>query len=196
MATYNAIKYNVDYGGFAGSLIPIATFTSDGSDSNATFTSGIDSTYDKYLFIINNIHPQTDNTTFGFNGSADSGSNYNVTKTTTFFRATQEENDSSAALSYETGKDIAQGTGDQQLAQSLSGDNDGNVSGKLWLFKPSSTTFVKHFIATVNETHGGDISINTHVAGYFNTTSAVDAVRFQMASGEIQGGTIQMFGVH
>jgi hypothetical protein len=196
MATYNAIKYNVDYGGFAGSLIPIATFTSDGSDSNATFTSGIDSTYDKYLFIINNIHPQTDNTTFGFNGSADSGSNYNVTKTTTFFRATQEENDSSAALSYETGKDIAQGTGDQQLAQSLSADNDGNVSGKLWLFNPSSTTFVKHFIATVNETHGGDISINTHVAGYFNTTSAVDAVRFQMASGEIQGGTIQMFGVH
>ena len=196
MSTYNAIKYNVDYGGFAGSLIPIATFTSDGSDSTASFTSGIDSTYDKYLFIFNNIHPQTDNTTFGFNGSTDSGSNYNVTKTTTFFRATQEENDSSAALSYETGKDIAQGTGDQQLAQSLSADNDGNVSGKLWLFNPSSTTFVKHFIATVNETHGGDISINSHVAGYFNTTSAVDAIRFQMASGEIQGGTIQMFGVH
>ena len=195
MATYNAIKYNVDYGGFAGSLIPIATFTSDGSDSTASFTSGIDSTYDKYLFIFNNIHPQTDNTTFGFNGSTDSGSNYNVTKTTTFFRATQEENDSSAALSYETGKDIAQGTGDQQLAQSLSADNDGNVSGKLLLFKPSSTTFVKHFIATMNETHGGDISINSHVAGYFNTTSAVDAIRFQMASGEIQGGTIQMFGV-
>jgi hypothetical protein len=195
MSTYNAIKYNVDYGGFAGSLIPIATFTSDGSDSTASFTSGIDSTYDKYLFIFNNIHPQTDNTTFGFNGSTDSGSNYNVTKTTTFFRATQEENDSSAALSYETGKDIAQGTGDQQLAQSLSADNDGNVSGKLLLFKPSSTTFVKHFIATMNETHGGDISINSHVAGYFNTTSAVDAIRFQMASGEIQGGTIQMFGV-
>ena len=196
MATYNAIKYNVDYGGSAGSLMPLATFTSDGSDTNATFTSGIDSTYDKYLFIINNIHPQTDNTTFGFNGSIDSGSNYNVTKTTTFFRGTQEENDSSAALSYQTDKDIAQGTGDQQLAQSLSGDNDGNVSGKLWLFNPSSTTFVKHFIATMNETHGGDLSINSHVAGYFNTTSAVDAVRFQMASGEIQGGTIQMFGVH
>ena len=196
MATYNAIKYNVDYGGFSGNLIPISTFTSDGSDSTASFTSGINSTYDKYLFIINNIHPQTDNTTFGFNGSIDSGSNYNVTKTTTFFRGTQEENDSSAALSYQTDKDIAQGTGDQQLAQSLSGDNDGNVSGKLWLFKPSSTTFVKHFIATMNETHGGDISINTRVAGYFNTTSAVDAIRFQMASGEIQGGTIQMFGVH
>lgn len=84
MATYNAIKYNVDYGGFAGSLIPIAVFTSDGSDATATFTSGIDSTYDTYLFIFNNIHPQTDNTTFGFNGSIDSGSNYNVTKTTTF----------------------------------------------------------------------------------------------------------------
>lgn len=196
MATYNAIKYNVDYGGFAGSLIPIAVFTSDGSDATATFTSGIDSTYDTYLFIFNNIHPQTDNTTFGFNGSIDSGSNYNVTKTTTFFRASHEENDSSAALSYQTGKDIASGTGFQQLAQSLSGDNDGNVSGKLWLFSPSSTTFVKHFSATMNETHGGDITMHNHVAGYFNTASAIDAVQFKMASGEIQGGTIQMFGAH
>jgi len=193
MSTYNAIRYNVDYAN-VGSLKLLSTQTASASAS-ISFTTGIDSTYDEYWFILNNIHPATDNTTFGFNGSIDSGSNYNVTKTTTFFRATHEENNTSSALEYQTGKDIAQGTGDQQLAQSLSADNDGNVSGILKLYNPSSTTYVKHFITQMNETHGGDISINTFVAGYFNTTSAVDAVRFQMSSGNIDDGTIQLFGV-
>ena len=195
MATYKSIRYNVDYQGNAGSLMPLLLFTSDGSDATADFTSKIDSTYKEYLFIFNNIHPETDNTTFGFNGSTDSGSNYNVTKTTTFWRASQEENDSAYAISYQTDKDIAQGTGYQQLAQSLSADNDGNVSGFLHLYNPSNTTFIKHFNAQVGETHGGDIAMNNYVGGYFNTTSAIDAIQFKMASDEIQAGTINMYGI-
>ena len=138
MATYNAIKYNVDYGGFAGSLMPLSTFTSDGSDATATFTSGIDSTYNEYLFIYNNIQRITDNVGNG---------------------------------------------------------NDECCSGLFRLYSPSSTTFVKHFMGVSNTYQNSDYSVNAFVGGYANTTSAIDGVQFKFASGEIQGGTIQMFGI-
>ena len=207
MATYASIKYDftpptatisAQVGG--GAMVLIKSIDSDGSDATMDFVDGasgvvLDSTYKTYIFKFMSIHPETDNTQFTFNGSIDSGSNYNVTKTTTFWRASHEENDSAAAISYQTDKDIAQGTGYQQLAQSLSADNDGNVSGELWLFNPSDTTFIKHFIATMSETHGGDIAMNNYVAGYFNTASAIDAIQFKMASDEIQAGTINMYGI-
>jgi hypothetical protein len=200
MATYNAIKYNVDYGGFAGSLIPIATFTSDGSDSNATFTSGIDSTYEEYLFIFNNIHPQTDNRGLRFIASTDGGSNYGVATTSTAFQATHGEGDAGGALAYNTEHDAAQSTSAISLISEQANDSDLALSGYMRLYNPASTTFVKHFmcVGTHSASGGGgdDAAAHRYIAGYINTTSAVNAIKFDMQSGEIQGGTIQMFGVH
>jgi len=178
-------------------LVLISTFTSDGSDATASFTSGINSTYKEYLFIFNNLHPSAE-TNLQFNGSSDTGSNYNVTKTTTFFQTRHDEDDSPTQLAYETGKDLAQGTGFKQLVPYVGTGNDESVSGFLKLYNPSSTTFVKHFIAQTNG-YGTDGSNEScyggFAAGYFNTTSAIDAIQFKMASGEIQGGTIDLFGV-
>jgi len=197
MATYQSIRYNVDYGGKAGVLMPLALFTSGGSDATADFTSGIDSTYDEYLFIFNNIHPSLNNGNypFQFNMSVDSGSNYNVTKTSTHFRALHNEDDNAASIAYETGHDEAQATGFQDIGINIGGDDDECVSGTLTLFNPSSTTFVKHFIARLSPYEVSDRAFDCFAAGYGNTTSAVDAVQFKMSSGEIQGGTIGMFGV-
>ena len=195
MATYKSIRYNVDYQGNAGSLMPLLLFTSDGSDATADFTSKIDSTYKEYLFIFNNIHPETDEVQFQFNASIDSGSNYNVASTSTFIYSYHDEADSGTALAYEATKDLAQGTGFETLSWDTGNGNDECCSGYLHLFNPSSTTFVKHFIASTNDYHSENFSIVGHKAGYFNTTSAVDAVQFKFDSGEIQGGTIGMFGV-
>tara|TARA_R100001530_G_scaffold25686_1_gene20740 strand:+ start:238 stop:828 length:591 start_codon:yes stop_codon:yes gene_type:complete len=195
MATYQSIRYNVDYQGNAGSLMPLLLFTSDGSDATADFTSKIDSTYDEYLFIFNNIHPETDNTIFGFNGSIDGGSNYNVTKTTTSVDVFHTEDDSTLGPRYNTSHDIAQGTGVQSLLRDIGNANDESASGYLYIFNPSSTTFVKHFISEGNSYQWQNISVHQFYAGYFNTTSAIDAIQFSMSSGEIQGGTIGMFGV-
>tara|TARA_B100001059_G_scaffold21508_1_gene17303 strand:+ start:620 stop:1210 length:591 start_codon:yes stop_codon:yes gene_type:complete len=195
MANYNAIRYNHDFAGNAGNLTLLSTFTSDGSDATASFTSGIDSTYEEYLFVFNNIHCETNDKVFQFNVSVDGGSNYNVAKTTSFFEAYHNEGDSATALTYNTGTDLAQGTGFQTLLNGLGNGNDESVSGILKLFNPSSTTFVKHFIATLQGYNHGDYSLNEFVAGYANTTSAINAVQFKMNSGEIQGGTIQLFGV-
>ena len=141
------------------------------------------------------MHPATDDQKFTFNFSIDSGSNYNVTKTTTAFRAFQPEDASSTSLSYRTGDDLAQSTDFQGLTGSVGNDNDQSCSGVLHLFDPSSTTFVKHFMSNVQQTLGGNSSRQDFIAGYANTTSAVDAIQFKFASGNIDSGTIDMYGV-
>ena len=177
-----------------GQPVLLSTATAS-SSSSISFTSGIDSTYDIYKFEFINIHPATDNTDFMFNASIDNGSNYNVTKTTTTFQAYHNEAGNDQALNYDTSDDLAQSTNFQQLLKNLGTDNDQNSSGYMQLFNPSSTTFVKHFIANGNSYNYNDYSNNNFTAGYFNTTSAIDAVRFQMSSGNIDAGTIKMYGI-
>ena len=177
-----------------GGLNLISTQTAS-SSSTIDFTSGIDSTYKEYIFKFINIHPSADGSQFLFNLSADNGSNYNVTKTTTSFRSFHSEDDSATGLAYYTGGDLAQSTDFQRFADSLGNDNDQSLSGTFTLFNPSSTTFVKHFIANVNYSYDADYSLQYFLAGYGNTTSAVDAIQFKMNSGNIDSGTIKLYGV-
>ena len=194
MATYQSIRYNVDYAGKAGSLMPLLLFTSDGSDATASFASGIDSTYKEYLFIYNNIHPETDGQFFTVN-LRDGSTAYDASKTTTHFTAEHDEADSATGFEYKTGSDLANGTGIQRITDNVGNGNDECCSGLFRLYSPSSTTFVKHFMGVSNTYQNSDYSVNAFVGGYANTTSAIDGVQFKFASGEIQGGTIGMFGV-
>jgi len=193
MANFNAIRYNVPYSN-AGNLKLITTSTAS-SSATISFTSGIDSTYKEYLFIFNSIHAATDGAEFQFNLSADSGSNYNVTKTTTMFYAYHTEGGSSSGLSYDANLDLAQSSSDQIIMENLGNGNDENGSGVLHLFNPSSTTFVKNFMSRGVRNGSADYCVDYYMAGYGNTTSAVDAIQFKMSSGNIDAGTIQMFGV-
>ena len=177
-----------------GSMIFISSQTVSAAVANIDFTSGIDSTYDEYMFIFTNISPSLNNVNFTFNGSIDSGSNYNVVKTSTAFRAYHLESDSSA-LSYETGWDLAQSTADQQLMNELGDDADMSGSGILHLFAPASTTYVKQFYSRSAEYYGGNGAFDVYIAGYFNTTSAIDAITFKISSGNIDAGTIAMYGI-
>jgi hypothetical protein len=196
-AASKAIKFNssnngLETGDVGGSLVLISEQTAS-SSANISFTSGIDSTYKEYIFKFINIHPATAGRSLDFNMSADGGSNYNVTKTTTHFRARHDEDDGLADLSYRSGKDLAQSTGYSILQSAIGNDNDHCSSGMLRLFDPSSTTFVKHFISTLNGIYNYSETIFS--SGYGNTTSAINAVRFQMDSGNIDSGTIKLYGV-
>ena len=177
-----------------GGLNLISTQTAS-SSATIDFTSGIDSTYKEYIFKFYNIHPSADDKNFQFNMSADSGSNYNVTKTTTVFKANHDEGDSATNLTYDSGEDLAQGTGFQTLGNGVGGDNDQSLSGTLHLFNPSSSVFVKHFISTIQYYAFNNYTNNWYVAGYGNTTSAVDAVQFKFSSSNIDAGTIKLYGV-
>jgi hypothetical protein len=177
-----------------GALNLISTQTASAS-AYIEFTSGIDSTYDSYVFKFINIHPANNNVDFEFNLSTDGGSNYNVTKTTTLFKPYHDEAGTTTTLSYDTGRDIAQGTGYQDIATNFGNDNDQNLAGTLEIFNPSSTTFVKHFICRTQFTHHADFTVEHYVAGYGNTTSSINAIKFQMSSGNIDDGIIKMYGV-
>jgi len=160
-------------------------------------SGGVDfSTYKEYMFTFNNIHPATDGEDFQFNMSIDSGSNYNVAKTTSWFYAYHSYAiDALAAVEYNGSFDLAEGTGDQILTNNIGADADQSASGSLTLFNPSSTTFVKHFTANVNTYHGANQTVNSYVAGYANTTSDIDAIIFRMNSGNIDAGDICLYGI-
>ena len=180
-----------------GTWVEIKSLTASG-DSTLSFVDGtsdvvLDSTYPVYCFKWITIHPQTDDTKILFQGSTDGGSNYNVTMTTTYFLAQHDEADSATTLTYATGDDQAQGTAFQRLNESTGADNDQCVSGQLYLFSPSSTTFVKHFMSR-SATQFDNIN-DSYCAGYFNTTSAIDAIQFKMSSGNIDAGKIELFGI-
>jgi hypothetical protein len=176
-----------------GALNLISTQTASAS-ATIDFTSGIDDTYDSYVFKFINIHPETDGTHLQV-GFRDGSTAYDATMTTTFFRAGHAEDDGETYLAYRTDSDLAQSTSAQRLGIFIGSDNDQCCSGELKLFNPSSTTFVKHFIARTSNTYYVDYHQDEYIAGYCNVTAAIDGVQFSMSSGNIDSGTIKMYGV-
>jgi hypothetical protein len=190
-----AVKDATAFGSITGlgNLVFISKQTAS-SSANVSFTSGINSTYKEYIFYFNNIHPSTTaNFTFQVNASGQTG--FNETITSSVFRAQHTENGSTASLDYKTNLDQAQGTGYQVIGEQISAGSDESCSGKLHLFDPSSDTFVKHFMTNFSGYVDGTTSHNNFTAGYINTTSAITQIDFKMSSGNIDAGTISLFGV-
>jgi len=201
-----ALSFNSDADGFttqsSSSMVLIKTLTAS-SSANLSFVHGssdvvLDSTYPVYRFVFTNCHPASNEQQLYMSGSVNSGSNYEATaKTSTCFRAYHSEDDSATALQYYTSGDLANSTDSQFLSVESSDEDDHGVSGTFTLFNPSSTTFVKHFISSSNAVYhtSTDYSMNFYVAGYFNTTSAINAIRFRFNSGNIDAGTIKLYGI-
>jgi len=190
----------LDSGVPTGAMTLIKTLTASGA-STLSFVHGassvvLDSTYKQYVFKFINIHPSGNNR-FQFNGSIDAGSNYNVIKTSTVFIAQHDEDEGEdPSLIYQSGDDLAQATGFQDLMAfgNQDDDNDHNLNGTLKLFEPSSTVFVKHFTSITQGNISSNYSVETFVAGYFNNANDIDAIRFQMNSGNFDG-IIKLYGI-
>jgi hypothetical protein len=181
-----------------GSMTFIKKLTAS-SSATLSFVDGtdgvvLDDTYKEYVFTFNNMHPATDAVAFQFQANTAGASGYNETITSTYFRTFHTEGDVSG-LGYQTGLDQAQGTAFQTLIGNVGTDNDQSCVGTLTLFNPSSTTFVKHFISTMNYCGHDDGSANDFIAGYFNTTLAIDEIQFKMNSGNIDAGDICLYGI-
>jgi len=177
-----------------GAMTLLETQTAS-SSATLSFTSNIDSTYDEYVFKFYDIHPATDGERFSFQANASGGSGYNETITSTAFGAHHNEAGDTTAVGYDTAEDQAQGTAFQFISNTLGNDADQNMNGTLHLFAPSSTTFVKHFMAESNVAQNSDFTIHRFHAGYINTTSAITEIQFKMSSGNIDSGIIKLFGV-
>ncbi len=199
----NSLASVTDVSNTDGAMILIKEQTAS-SSSTINFVHGtsdvvLDSTYPIYLFKFISIHPSAE-ADLQFQGNAAGGSGYNETITSTFFRSYHNEADSDTILGYSTGHDLAQGTGFSTITDGIGSasstvNNDDSASGELWLFNPSSTTYVKHFIGKSNQVNPAVYSVNNYFAGYFNTTSAIDEIQFKMSSGNIDSGTIKLYGI-
>ena len=179
-----------------GGLVLLETQTASG-DGTLDFTSGIDSTYKEYQFHFIDMHPATNDVTFGFQTDTGTNTSYNQTMTTTFLqtRHTEDDTTQSGALTYTTNRDQSQGTAFQKLNYDLGNGNDECLAGILHLYDPSNTTFVKHFIANSNSPTNGTHAANMYTSGYFNTTTALTRVQFKMDGGDIDSGVIKLYGV-
>lgn len=179
----------------AGDMKLLSTATAS-SSANISFNSTyINSDYKIYKFEFINIHPSNNNASLQFNMSTDGGSNYNVTKTTTLFYSFHREDGTNGTLSYISADDQAQSTAFQEIIRQIGTDNDQSGSGTLTLFNPSSTTYVKHFMSNTNLSQGDEYQEQIVCAGYGNTTSAINAIRFQMSLGNIDAGQIKLYGI-
>ena len=179
----------------SGGMVLISEQTAS-SSSTVDFTSGIDSTYPIYKFEFINIHPATDDVDLTFQVDTGTNTNYNQTITSTYFQSRHDEGDTDTQLAYNTGNDLAQSTSFQKLSQSLANENDACLSGYLHIFNPSSSTFVKHFIARTQQMTDSDFSFDLHIAGYFNLTTALTRFQFKFDSGNIDSGDILLYGVN
>jgi hypothetical protein len=182
----------------SGSLVPIKTLTAS-SSSTLSFVDGtdgvvLDSTYPIYLFKFINIHPSYNGADLKV-GFRDGGTDYDATKTTTYFSAYHNEAGNDSGLAYDTGEDLAQLTNFQNICKSIGNGNDENGNGFLYLFNPSSTTFVKHFMSNAVSNEASDYILNIYTAGYCNVTSAIDGVQFSMNTGTIDSGKIKLYGI-
>ena len=191
----NSISAITSAGQLAQGKMTLLQTQTASSSSSIDFTSNIDSTYPIYLFKFINIHPATNSTDFDFQVSINGGSGYGVNITSTWFQSAHNEAGTTTGLSYETAEDLAQSTSFQTLNQDMKNDADSSNSGNLFLFNPSSTTFVKHFMGTNQCMQQTPFSVQSFCAGYVNTTSAVNAIQFKMSSGNIDSGTIKLFGI-
>ena len=172
----------------------LITTNIEDDDASSSFTSGIDSTYKLYIFKFIDINAASDANYFQFNGSTDGGSNYNVTKTSTVFAGAHNEDGAAYSVGYSASLDMAQATGYQQFTSDCGAGADETAAGTLWLFNPSNTTYVKHFYSRMNNYASGNSSNDVFAAGYFNTTSAINAMDFKIGAGNFDG-TIKMYGV-
>ena len=202
-AASTSLAFNSDADGLTAagddSLTLIKTVTASG-DSTITFVDGtssvvLDNTYPAYLVKMINVHPSSEQKFYV--NFRDGGTNYDTTKTTTQFRAYhfERDNEGDAGFGYQTGLDLAEATGDQMIGQEIATDNDSSGCGELYLFNPSSTTFVKHFLVRFGHmyTNAAPGPIDNFTSGYCNTTTAIDGIQFKFASGNIDSGTFKLY---
>lgn len=170
----------------AGSLIKIAETTVSSAVASVTLT-GIDSTYDVYMVVYNNVQPDTDatnlNVRFTVSGTADSSSNYD--------RAFKKL---SAISSF---SDISSTNQDKLRT---SGQNTGTgtsetANGIIYCFNFNNASEYS-FITNEETSFGADTNTRGNQGGGVLTVAqACDGIQFLFSSNNIDSGKFKLYGL-
>jgi len=164
--------------------------------TSINFTSDIDSTYKVYKFVCLEMNPAASGSSVYFTFQGGAGS-YATTMTSTFWK-TAHYIGGAAGEGPDMGLGQHQESGYQKLFQGPGPGSTESVASELYLFNPSSTTFVKHFICVTTGIYGPYATrgvTNTQVAGYFNVTSAITSIGFKLDDDSAFDATIQLWGL-
>tara|TARA_R110002020_G_scaffold126469_1_gene284251 strand:+ start:3649 stop:4380 length:732 start_codon:yes stop_codon:yes gene_type:complete len=166
------------------------------SSSSINFETGIDSTYDEYLFVWADVVLGTDTAYLRFTPSTASGSYGDEDGLATFYNAYSYYSwSTSSALAYDTSRDF-NGTGSVLLSGHMDNAATSGAGGWMKFYRPSSTTYVKNFIAEMTTPYYlPTSSVNYFIAGFFNTTAAITKLQFNTDSGSITSGTFWLYGI-
>ena len=160
----------------------ISSVTASNSASVA-FTSGITSTYDVYMITGVGIVPTTDATVLNSRFSTNSGSSY-ITSGYDSFNA----NLGSMGAHTSDRMILTEGLG-------LSNNTSRVASMLLYLYRPSGSGY-KTISSTVSFADRNNTPYHAVRIGSSNTTTAVNAIQFYMASGNISTGTFRLYGLN
>ena len=175
-------------------MIFISKQTVTGTPSSIDFTSGIDSTYQTYMFLLEGI---TNNSTdYGgrlkINMSSDGGGSYGLN----VYSATSSnyQTASSSGITYLTDYDYTNNTdGVSVTGTGVAGDTGFNASGTIHLHNPSSSTLTKFIIGRV--AYKSDSGVGDFLStARFDYSNDIDAVKFDLSSGSFTAGSISLYG--
>jgi len=169
-------------------------------ESTLSFTSGIDNSYSEYQFYFVNMHPQTNGKNWEFQVNAIEADStqltgFNEVITSTVFRSYLSEEGNYGNLEYRASQDQGNGVAHQQMSDWTGNNTDSGLSGILTLYDPSSATYMKHFVANTVDQYDATSLSTWWVGGYINTTNAINQISFRFEAGNIDYGTIYMYGV-
>lgn len=189
----------IPFNGLTDSTSKLIKEVAASSSASVSFVNGssdvvFDNTFDIYEIFYTDVHPATNDVEFGFKATTN-GTDFGVATTATFnFDFINEAGNSTSTFQYSTSYDSAQSTGLVNLLHSVGNDNDQSMSGRMIIYSPASTTFVKNFNFFSTGYHASDLAENYVGGGYINTTSAVTGLQFSMSSGNIDAGTFKLIG--
>ena len=164
----------------------ISTTTVSSSASTVDITSGIDSTYKRYVLQYTNVHVSGDGTTmYGklyVDGSVTTGNDY-------VYGAIGRHSGSSTITWQSTGNSSF------RYNYEIGNDNDQSMNGSITLFDPSNTTFTTSFYIENVDHQSDDRMSVAHVGGRVNQTGAVTGIQFDPSTGYIDSGTFKLYGI-
>ena len=163
------------------------------SSATISITSGITSTYDMYMIVITNIEPATDDSELRMTVSTDGGSSY---RTSGYRETASRHGPGSARDDYvNSGATSLLILAGSATSESLSSSNrDGSVT--IYIPNPSDAG-EKTQIWWIGGYHtAGNEQMTIHGTGCYDSAAEdLDAVRFQMESGNISTGNFALYGL-
>ena len=168
----------------AGSLVKIDEEIVSSATASVTLT-GIDSTYDVYMFVTNNVHSANDGVNpflrFTASGTEDSSANYDYSfenlRTDTSYGNEIETNENEINL-----------------------DNLGNATGEafncvIYLFNFNNSRQYSFMTLEGANINSGGVFKGRQGGAVLTVAQATDGVKFFMSSGDIDSGTFKLYGL-